>query len=256
MKYDKNNDPKWIGQKFGALTVVDFVHKNRVWHWRCRCDCGNEIVTIAGNVKQGLSKSCGCVAAKKASERLTKHGMSRTRLANTFANMKSRCYNPKDKFYKDWGGRGIKIYDEWLSDRTKFYEWAMSNGYKEDLSIERIDVNGDYCPENCCWIPVRQQAWNRRNSRMFTYNGERKCLSEWCKVLNVDERVVRARISRGASFEEAITAPVKKGVMAQKCREAGVNYHTVISRMRNHGMSFEEALSAPFMGKTKKDEHI
>lgn len=256
MKYDKNNDPKWIGQRFGMLTVIGFVHKNRAWHWKCKCDCGKDIVTIAGNVKQGLSKSCGCMGAQMASSRLKRHGMSGSRLNGIYKNMKRRCYSPQDRFYKDWGGRGIKICDEWLLEGGKFfYEWALANGYQDDLSIERMDVNKDYSPDNCCWIPVKEQAWNRRTSHMIEYDGQTKCLSEWCKVLHLNEKVIRQRIIRGMNFEDAIKTPMKKGYMAERCREAGVNYHTVISRMRNHGMSFDEALLFPHAGRNGKKKN-
>ena len=246
MVYEKNSDQKWIGKRFGMLVVIGLEHKKRAWYWKCRCDCGNEITTLAGNVKQGLSKSCGCVRREKAKTRMTKHGYGGTRIYQTWQNMKQRCYNPNNGWYPEWGGRGICVCDEWVNNPSAFVEWANANGYEDGLTIERIDVNGNYEPSNCRWIPNEEQAWNRRNSRLITYRGETKCLSEWCKVLGVDERAVRARLNRGMDFGVAVTMPIAMGDAARKCREAGVNYHSVVSRMRSQGMTLEEAIRKPF----------
>lgn len=244
MKYEKNNDPKWIGQRFGKLTVTGFINKNRRWYWRCKCDCGNEITTSASNVKMGYSRSCGCVFPEKMREKLTTHGMSGTSINTIYKAMKSRCYNPQNKAYKHYGGRGIKICKDWLENGgEKFYKWALDNGYMKGLSIERIDVDGDYCPENCKWITMAEQTRNRTDSLIFEYNGEKKCLSEWCRVFGVEEMYIRARINKGMSFEDAMFTPKKEGHILEQCKERGVNYRTVLSRMRNQGMCLEEAMS-------------
>ena len=120
--------------------------------------------------------------------------------------MKDRCYRNSCSNYCDYGGRGIKICDEWLNDFSTFKEWALSNGYREGLTIERKDVNGDYCPENCCWIPKSEQAKNRRNSHFITYKGETKTLSDWSKELHIDRETVRLYEERFGSGEKAIDA--------------------------------------------------
>lgn len=251
MLNDKNNDPKWLGRRFNQLVVIGFVHKKGAWHWVCRCDCGVEITTLAGNVKQGRSKSCGCVGRKKATQQLTKHGMSGTRLYNTWQNMKARCHNPKNSWYDDYGGRGIVVCPEWRDCPDVFMEWALATGYKDDLSIERIDVNGSYSPDNCEWIPMKKQAWNRRNSFMVRYKGEEKCVAEWCQLLELDEKVVRSRLQRGKSVEDAFTTPVERpeDSIAEQCRERGLNYHTIMSRINIYGMSVDEALDTPVVPK-------
>lgn len=134
---------------------------------------------------------------------------SRKTLIKTYYHMKDRCYSEKDKRFADWGGRGIKICDEWLNDRESFIQWSLANGYREGLSIDRIDNDGDYSPNNCRWVSLSEQNQNRRSSKYYTFNGETKNLQQWCDEYGISRSMVDKRLSLGWDFEKAITTPKK-----------------------------------------------
>lgn len=159
-----------IGQRFGRLIVVSRAENDRQGQaqWNCVCDCGNFSIVRSRHLKYGRVKSCGCYHLERDSECHTKHSLSETRLYKIYLGMKQRCYNTKNHAYKHYGGRGITICAEWLDKDNSFinfYNWAMSNGYRSDLSIDRIDVNGNYEPCNCRWATAKEQQNNRRNNR-------------------------------------------------------------------------------------------
>lgn len=206
------------GKKYNHLTVIKRLEnaKGGVPVWECKCDCGN-ITTVRGsNLKNGSVKSCGCLRHKPT---VVSHNMSNTRLYHVYAGMKSRCFNKSLKTYKNYGGRGITICDEWKNNFINFYNWAMENGYKEGLTIERIDNDGNYEPKNCKWIPKSEQPNNRRMNYKFTYDGKTQNLAEWCKELGLDYKRTHSRIYKQKwDFEKAITTPCDVSKRNKKVR--------------------------------------
>lgn len=203
-----------IGKRFGKLTVIEKApNKGVKTRWLCSCDCGNTTIAHTNSLMRGHSKSCGCLISEILRERDTSHGMYGTRLYRVWNNMKIRCYNKKNHAYARYGGRGITVCTEWL-DFKNFYDWAMKNGYKEDAdygdcTIDRIDNNGDYCPENCRWISMKQQQRNRGNNRLVTHNGETKTIADWSELLQIDSGVIRTRLYRGWDENRALTTPLR-----------------------------------------------
>lgn len=188
--------------KFGRLTTLYRLHNIKGdTKWLCVCECGNLKEAYINNLTRGKTKSCGCYNK----EVITKHGKCNTRLYHIYNTMKSRCYNKNNKDYPNYGGRGIVVCDEWLDDFETFYNWAIDNNYRDDLTIDRIDVNGNYEPVNCRWLTLKQQARNTRTNRNITVNNETHCLSEWCEIQNLDYSKVQKRIDElGWPIEKAL----------------------------------------------------
>ena len=154
------------GKTFGRLTVLGYSHNNKHGQsmWRCRCECGKEIVAAGLHLKSGHTKSCGCFRDDALDKTRTKHGLKKTRLYRIWSCMKARCFIEKSTNYHNYGGRGITVCDEWRHDFQAFYDWAVANGYSDELSIDRIDVNGNYEPSNCRWATAKEQNQNTRRS--------------------------------------------------------------------------------------------
>ena len=202
------------GKRFGKLVVIKTAGKtkNGAYLWQCKCDCGNEIIANVGNLKNGHTKSCGCLRVDRCKTNFTKHGLEHTRLYGIWSDMRLRCYDEKNIAYHRYGGRGITICDEWKNDVKAFYDWAAANGYKDSLTIDRIDNDGNYCPENCRWATVKEQASNRRSNILVTHNGKTQTMKEWAHEVGTPYKVVWARMQKlGWSAERALTEPVKKG---------------------------------------------
>lgn len=177
------------GRHFGKWTVVDRVRRNEIW--LCRCDCGRMRQVTRSDLESGKSTQCIHCGGNGY-----KHGMRRTRLYKIWANMLSRCKNPNERCYKHYGGRGVVVCDEW-NDSAQFVKWAQENGYNDNLTIERIDNNGNYEPSNCTWIRPERQSYNRRNNHHVTINGKTKLLVEWAQESGVSYSLIIHRIKRG-----------------------------------------------------------
>lgn len=192
------------GQRFGKLLVIEkvkFGYAN--YKWRCVCDCGNEHFVKTYHLLHGDVKSCGCEHFKAC----VTHGMTETRLYHIWCTMKARCYRKTAQKYQRYGGRGIVMYEEWKNDFQSFYDWSMANGYQDNLSIDRIDNDGNYYPSNCRWTDARTQANNTSSNIYFEYNGERKTLSQLAREHNIKPSIVSSRIKRGWDAKRAIETP-------------------------------------------------
>lgn len=205
------------GERFGRLTIVRFagVGKNWVGIWECICDCGNIVKVQYNNLYNGTTRSCGCLKREVTTKRSTKHGLSGghghyTRLYYIWLNMRRRCFSKKSLDYRYYGGRGITICAEW-SDYANFYNWAMANGYRDDLTLERIDNNGNYEPSNCRWVTRKEQARNTRQNHLISFNGETKTLAEWAETYGLNRSALLARLQRGWPIELALTTPSRIG---------------------------------------------
>lgn len=187
------------GYKYNRLTAIKFSHsdKNYNQYWVFRCDCGNEIIARKSFVISGHSKSCGCLQKEIAKNEVVKHSVthneSKTRLYRIWKLMHARC---KDKSVKYYGAKGIEVCPEW-SDYTVFKKWAIENGYKENLTIDRIDYNGNYEPNNCRWATYKEQAQNTSRNHFITHNSEAKCIAEWCRELNIKVSTFCQRMRKG-----------------------------------------------------------
>ena len=201
------------GMKFTYLTVLekDLSKKNGTY-WICMCDCGNIKSVRSDHLRKNLVKSCGCYNSKVSSENHSTHHNTRTRLYTIWSSMKGRCNNPNNDAYPNYGGRGIKVCDEWNDSYESFKNWADSSGYTEELTIDRIDNDGNYCPENCKWSTYSEQANNRRSSNVIYIGLSKGTLSQWLSVYGMPRGVFYSRINAGWSVESAITTPVGRGV--------------------------------------------
>lgn len=207
----KKND--LTGRRFGKLVAISSIYdrEKKLTLWKCQCDCGNICFVRANSLVHGRTNSCGCLRKDSNIKKNTTHGLSKTSLYYAWHSMKARCYNANDHNYPRYGKRGITVCDEWKNSFENFRDWAMLNGYKNGLSLDRIDNDGNYCPNNCRWTTTKVQNNNRGVSINITYNGKTQNLSEWCNELNLPYmRIYQRIIKYGFSFEDAITEPTHK----------------------------------------------
>ena len=200
-----------IGQKFGRLIVIEQSNNlhNRI-AWLCKCNCGNYKVVTSSDLKKNKVKSCGCLrkeTTSKTSLKNSTHHLSNSRLYKVWKSMKQRCYNKNNTPYKKYGGRGIKVCNEWKNDFISFYNWAMRNGYDEskttkEQSIDRIDVNGNYEPNNCRLTTMKKQQNNRSNNRYIYYKNKKYTISELSSKLNINYATLLWRINNNWKEEE------------------------------------------------------
>lgn len=198
------------GQRFGRLTVLEFVPTKDCYSWwLCKCDCGN-VITVAGNhLGNGHTQSCGCLNSDRIRERRYLHGKTGSRVYRVWKGIKARCYNSNSKNYNHYGGRGITVCDEWRNNFKAFYDWAMSNGYDDKLTIDRIDVNGNYAPYNCRWVDMTTQNRNKRDNTIIEYNGKKMCLKDASELSGIPYITLVARYYRGDRGER-LFRPLRK----------------------------------------------
>ena len=196
------------GYKFGRYTVL-YPDKCRKHHWICECLCGTVKSVREDHIFDGRIISCGCHKDENTSARLRTHGKSKTALYRTYKHIIGRCCCETDTAFPRYGGRGIAICDEWRNDFLSFYDWAIKNGYKPSLTIDRIDNNASYSPHNCRWVGWDVQANNKRNNHFIEHNGIRLTVSQWAHKLDMNPKILDNRLRRGWSEERALTQPLR-----------------------------------------------
>lgn len=204
------------GMKFGRLLVIKRLgavkHGQEVM-WECQCDCGNNCIVKGTHLRNGTTRSCGCLKkellAERARKRMLKHGGSKTRLYTIWACMKNRCSCSNNTHFNCYGGRGIKVCDEW-KDFENFQIWAVNNGYGENLTLDRIDNDGNYEPSNCRWVTRKEQSFNRRTNHIIEFNGEQRPLGQWAEIFGIHPRTIKDRLGYGWSVEKALTQPPRR----------------------------------------------
>ena len=212
------NIENFIGNRYGRLKIISLnrierqeykskgttKYKNK-YFVNCICDCGKETAKSLSSIRQGSTRSCGCLS----NENKTSHGMNDTKLNGVWRDMKYRCSNPNSKYFKNYGGRGIRVCSEW-NEFEEFYKWSVNNGYKEGLSIDRINSNGNYAPSNCRWVDMKTQQRNRGNNRKVEYDNKNLCLTEWAEITGLHPKTIAYRLNNGWSVEDALTKPKGK----------------------------------------------
>lgn len=211
----------FTGMRFGSLVVIKRVYEydkkgNKIAKWECDCDCGGKAYVTTNNLKFGHSKTCGCSFR-------TKNGMGKSRINKIYSGMIDRCYNEKVDCYDRYGGRGIRVCDEWQGDDGffNFYDWAIENGYKDELTLDRIDVNGNYEPKNCKWSTQKEQANNKRNSLYIEIDGEKRTASQWEEITGVKAGTIYVRYRKGYREKDLIVqslSKVSKKIQEQKSK--------------------------------------
>lgn len=188
------------GKRFGMLTVLGIDDRGtRKTYWMCQCDCGNVKSVRSDSLQNGAIKSCGCLKKKQDAMNLTSnhsHKMSGTRLFGEWQGMKGRCFNKNNARFARYGGRGITVCDEWRDDFSAFARWAAENGYDDKLTLDRIDNDKSYSPENCRWADARTQSRNRSTNVSVTIGNSTRTLTEWCEIFHLDPHTVFARYRR------------------------------------------------------------
>ena len=195
------------GVRFGKLVCLEhlFVEPRHRSCWFCKCDCGKTTIVRTDQLKKKV-RSCGCgiIEHAKTGNNPRKHGLRNHRLYYIYHGMKDRCYKQTSPAYQNYGARGIQICEEWKKDFMCFYNWAIRNGYKQGLTIDRIDVNGNYCPQNCRWATRLEQARNTRTNRKITYKGKTRCVSEWAQLLGIKSSTITERLKKGWPIDKVL----------------------------------------------------
>lgn len=239
------------GRKYGKLTVLGFSHVKRTVHWLCQCECGGTVVAAGHHLRAGTVTTCGCVHRKSS-------GMSGSPVYKVWQAMKSRCYNPKNKHYKNYGKRGITVSARWLESFSNFFA-DMGERPFDGATLERADNSKGYSKDNCKWATRHEQMANTRASRLLTHNGETKCITEWARGAGVDPKTIHYRLQQDWPLEKALTAPAtptsertakmitfngETKSIAGWSRKLGINHASLCERL-DSGWTLEKALTTP-----------
>lgn len=200
------------GQRFGRLTVIKPAGRNtsNKIQWICMCDCGNEVIVTTCHLRSGHTTSCGCYRYEMSIKANIVHNGTGTRLYNIWCDIKKRCNNSRSRYYKHYGGRGIKVCEEWKHDFQTFYDWAMTNGYKDDLTIDRQNVDGDYEPSNCRWVNREEQQNNKRNNHVIAIDGLSMNIAQWARYLKIPRSRIDSAYKRKRNLEEYIKMQLQR----------------------------------------------
>ena len=214
----KPNHPRCVnieGKSYERLTILGYAGRST---WFCECVCGKIVVRRHGDITSGKTKSCGCLRSEMCIQKNIVHGLSHTAEYAVYLGMKDRCYNVNEPAYKNYGGRGIIVCDRWRNSFKNFIA-DMGNRPSPKHTIDRINNDGDYCPENCRWVTRKVQNCNKRNTVVITINGISKSLMEWADIYQMPSERVRTRIAMGWDVERALQTPVGKCVRTKTCRK-------------------------------------
>lgn len=198
------------GKRFSRLIVVEYAYtKDCRAYWKCKCDCGNEVIKPTNLLTRGTVKSCGCLLRDKRHTNTYKHGAcknnSETRLYKIWVNMRYRCNKPETSLSKYYYDKGIRVCKEWNESYEPFHKWAMENGYTDELTIDRINPDGNYCPENCRWASKEEQVVNRKNINHFlTYKDKTQTVSQWSRELHISRKAILKYTNKGYSLEKIV----------------------------------------------------
>lgn len=220
--------------KFGRLTAtgnIEYRQKSdgcKTPFIECVCSCGNRKFINYYSAKRGDTRSCGCLQQENRIKMATTHNGSKTRLYRIWRSLFERCNNPKCKEYKWYGAKGVKVCEEWTNNFTAFRDWALSHGYSDDLTIDRINHNGNYEPDNCRWADWITQQNNRSSNRFYTHKGTTKTIAEWARGYGIPESNLITRMRKGWDFEDALTRPKVDNVVRMEGKK--FNHLLVIKR--------------------------
>ena len=202
-KFVASNRIDLTGQYFGRLKVLCYYNtaddKDRKAKWLCECACGRFKVISGKSLRDGDTKSCGCIKEEQ------KHPLCNTRLHSIWKNMKTRCYLPSKPCFKRYGARGIVVCNDWKNSFSSFAEWAIGSGYRDSLTLDRIDNNGDYTPKNCRWVTRQRQSNNMASNHLVTFNGRTQTLMDWSRETGIPHSTLWKRLKEGWTEEEALT---------------------------------------------------
>ena len=192
-----------VGKRFGRLVVFEMGPRNKQnkIQWLCKCDCGKTTLVCGAKLKNGHTKSCGCLREQNTGKMFTKHNKSMSTIYHVYYGIKGRCYNPKNSVYRYYGGKGVTMCEDWRNDFMAFYNWAIANGYKDGLTIDRINSNGNYEPSNCRWVTQKEQNRNKKSNRFELFAGKKRCVAEIAELVGLSYSSVLERCNNNTLYK-------------------------------------------------------